>query len=185
MINLLPPSYKKEIRSEERWRIILNLEIFLFAFLVCLSLILLSVKINVQGLKKVNMILVEAERKTIEFEEERQVSLGIEDLEVRIARVNRELPRIASFFRAQTDLASLLEDLAGVLPPGSFLTAFSRPQEDSKVTLFGSCPDRDSLYQLKEALEEKESFGELEFPSSNWLDPSNFAIYLKYNHERE
>ena len=179
MINLLPPSYKKELKREEHWRIVLNLEIFLFAFLISLALILLAFKYSCQGLEEANQILVNSERKVIELEKERQVLLGMEGLGERAQGINQNLSGLVSFFRQQNDLTLIIQDLAGLLPKDSYLTGFSFKNQDSMVNLSGFCPDRDSLYQLKNNLEGKEGFQDLDFPSSNWLNPNNFNISFK------
>ena len=181
MINLLPPQYKKELKQEEKWRTILNLEIFLFAFLIALSLILLSVKINVGGLSRSQQILTESERKVIKLETERAQKLGFQNLDERVEAINLNLSKINSFYQKNPNLTQIFQDLGKILPPNSYLTNFSYQKDGFQITLSGFCPDRESLFQLKRNFESQENFKDIHFPSSNWLSPNNFYLSFKIN----
>ncbi|PIR01849.1 MAG: hypothetical protein CO031_01045 [Candidatus Nealsonbacteria bacterium CG_4_9_14_0_2_um_filter_37_38] len=186
MINLLPPSYKRELESELYWKIILNLEIFLFAFLIALTLILLAVKISCSGLDVAQQILTESEKKVIGLEQKRIEFLGIQDLEGEVKKINTNLSKLNSFYQQEVSPASILESISEILPLGSYLTKFSyRRDYDSsagryisKIDILGACPDRESLFQFKKNLEARENFKDIYFPSSNWLNPNNFTISL-------
>lgn len=179
MINLLPSSYKNELLQEEKWKIILNLEIFLFASLICLSLILLAVKISVAGLDRAQQILTESEKKTVQLEKKRTGVLGIENLEKEIKEINDKLSKLKSFYGGEPNLTRVLQKLSEILPSGSYLTGFSYQKETSQINLSGFCQDRERIFKLKENLESEEDFKELYFPSSNWLSPQNFNLSFK------
>lgn len=183
MINLLPPSYKKELLQEERWRIILNLEIFLFAFLIALSLILLSVKISTAGLNQTYQILSQSQGKVIKLEKIRLEKLGIQNLEEEIEKVNENLSQLGSFFEENPNLTKVSQNTAKSLPLGSYLTSISYREENSQIVLVGFCPDRESLFQFKNSLENQGSFENFYFPSSNWLSPQTFEIKFTIKNE--
>ena len=184
MINLLPPQYKKELKQEEKWRTILNLEIFLFAFLIALSLILLSVKVSCGGLARSQQILTESERKVIKLETEHAQKLGFQNLDERVEAINLKLSKINSFYQENPNLTQIFQDLSRILPPNSYLTNLSYQKDGFQIPLSGFCPDRGSLFQLKKNFESQKNFEDVHFPSSNWLNPNNFYLSFKINEPR-
>ena len=61
MINLLPPSYKEELRREEQFRFVLILGMLTVIFFVCLSLALLSIRAYLSGEIEAQQILVKSQ----------------------------------------------------------------------------------------------------------------------------
>jgi hypothetical protein len=179
VINLLPPQYKNELRNEEKWKIILNLEIFLFGFLIALTLILLSVKINVEGLDKAYLILNESGQKVIKLEKEHTQTLGVQNLKEEVKETNDNLSKLNSFFKEPPDLILTLGRISELLPPNSYLTDFSYQRDSNQIILSGFCENREVLFQLKKNLESQGDLKDFYFPSSNWLNPDNFKLSFK------
>jgi len=183
MINLLPPLYKEGLLREEKWKIVLNLGVFVFSALICLSLIFWTVAISVEGLNKAHKILADAEEKAIKLEEERAVFLGIDGLMAEVKIINDNLTEIISFHEEKVNFESVFESLAESLPPESYFTEFSYQKKSGQISVCGFCSTRERLFELKQTLEAKEDFKDIYFPSSNWLHPNEFCLNLKINEQ--
>ncbi len=180
MINLLPFRNKKELLSEERWRIFLILGIVFLAFLICFSLILYSIKIYLSGQITVQRILLETEEKKFKTSE-------TQNLEKEISFFNKELLELKSFYQKQLNPTEILEKISATLPDGVYLTTLSfNPLTGNdkyliQISLSGFCPAREILIAFKQNLESVENFGEVDFPPSNWLELTdiNFSVTFK------
>jgi hypothetical protein len=181
MINLLPPSYKKNILMEKRWKSILNLEIFISAFLICAFLIVLTVRIAVNGLAEAQSISTNIEEANLRIEESKTEGISMKDLEMDIRDINKSTTEVNSFFGQKRELTLILDNFSQIIPQDSYLTSFSYQKESSKVFIAGSCPDRERMLELKEGLEKREDVKNISFPSSNWLSPDKFSINFEIN----
>ena len=179
MINLLPPLYKEEFLREKKWKIALNLGVFIFAALICLSLIFWTVAISVEGLNKAHKILADAEEKTVKLEEERAAFLGVDGLMAEVRTINDDLTEIISFYEEKVNFENVFEGLAESLPPESYFTEFSYQKKSGQISVCGFCPTRERLFELKQILEAREDFKDMYFPSSNWLHPNEFCLNFK------
>lgn len=181
MINLLPPSYKKSILMERRWKLVLNLEIFLFCFLICAFLIILTVRIAVSGLAEAQTISTNMEENILDIEEEKTEGISLKDLEVNIEKINKDISEASFFFEQKRELTLILNNFSEIIPQDSYLISFSYQKESSKISISGNCPDRERMLELKENLEGREDIKNLSFPSSNWLNPNKFSLNFEIN----
>ncbi len=165
----------------KKWKLILNLEIFLFAFLICALLILLTVKIAVGALADSQTVLTEMEENNLRFEEEKRGEADMEDLEENVKEINKTISETRLFFDQKKDLTFFLESFSQILPVESYLTSFSYQKDSSKISISGFCPNRDKMVELKENIEKREEIKNLSFPSSNWLNPDKFSLSFEIN----
>ena len=174
MINLLPESEKEIILQEGNWRLILVLGTLFLLFLMTLSLIFLSININLASELNEEKILAGAE-------EERLKTAEMQDLEERINTLNGNLTRLNSFYGGQSDLTGILEKISETLPPGVYLKNFSYQKSSSQVTLSGFSLTREALVELKANIKKEKDFKDLDFPLSNFLvKPQNIDFYLTF-----
>ena len=179
MINLLPLQYKKELQQEEKYKLTLILGTLVLIFLICLILILFSIKISISGQIEAQKILLLQEEK--KFKESQ-----IQNLEEKIITSNQSLSKLNSFYQNQTNLTEILEKISETLPPTTYLTALSfNPLTTAKeekyiaqISLSGFSPTREILLEFKENLEKEEIFGEIYFPPSNWVEPTDIDFSL-------
>ncbi len=179
MINLLPQQQKEELRKEESFKLVLILGITVLAFLVCLSLILFSIKILIETQLDVQKVfLSQKEAKTSQTK----------DLEKRIKDLNLTLSQLDYFYQHKPDWLEILETIPQTLPLGTYLTAINLRQPSSEkeehlgeIFLAGYCPSRELLTDFKKNLEAEGRFQEVFFPSSNWVEPTdiNFTVNFK------
>ena len=172
MINLLPPQYKKELLTEENWKLTLILGILVLIFLLSLVLILFAIKIQVAGQVEVQKILVNLEEK--EFSH-------LKDLEEKLNSINQTLSKLDSFYQGQFRLTEFLERIPEIIPEGIYLTSLSYQKVPAQVSLTGFSPTIGSLFNFKNNLEEQEDFKEVTFPTAIWakLVDINFTVTFK------
>lgn len=174
MINLLPPQQKEELLEEEKLKLVLILGIVVLAFLISLTLILLSIKTSLSADLEIQKIYFEQRKKELE-------SPGIQELEEKIKNYNLTLSKLETFYQKQLDLTSILEEISQTLPEGTYLTTFNFNPQTSQISLTGFAPNREILLQFKENLEKTKGLKEINFPASNWIEPTdiNFSVTLR------
>jgi Tfp pilus assembly protein PilN len=173
MINLLPPQQKEELLEEERYNLVLILGILFLIFLICLILILFSIKISISG-------QLEAQKILLSQEEERFKGTQTQNLEEKIISSNQILSKLSSFYSRQISLTEVLEKISQSLPSGAYLTNFNFNSENNQVSLSGFSPSREILLEFKKNLEKEENFQEIYFPPSNWVKPTDIDFVVNF-----
>ena len=142
-------------------------------FFICLSLILLSVKIFVFGETEAQKILVEQKEKEL-------LAPQMQTLQQNLTNFNRTLFQLESFYQNQFKITKTLEEISAVFPSGVYLTNLSvNPQVKKEggwqisYNISGFSPDREKLLELKENLEKEGSFQEIYFPPVSWMKIAN------------
>lgn len=175
MINLLPPYYKEELRREERFRLVLILGMLFMAFFICLSLLLLSIRMYVSGEIQVQKIVMESQRQ--EGEE-----LRIEQ----IRQLNSEITGVSSFYAKRISLSDIIARISTALPENAHLTSFSyTPVSQStnakaKIALAGFALTTEDLLQIRTNLEQDSLFRNFRFPPSNWVRATNIDFSFDF-----
>ncbi len=176
MINLLPSQQKEEILQEEKKRLISILGILILIFLICLALILFSIKIFISSQVGIQKTILNQREKELEVSR-------IQSLEEEIKTNNAILLKLNSFYQKQINLLEVLEKIVITLPSEIYLTnlSFNKTQDEesfSQISLSGSAPTREILLEFKQNLESEEIFKEPSFPPSTWVEPTdiNFSV---------
>lgn len=171
MINLLPDPYKKAMRQEEQFRLVFILGMLLAAFFVCLSLLLLAVRISAAGQTQAQQILVESQK-------------GTEDAlrSERIRTLNEEIAQVSSFYEGRVSLSELLERISNALPQSISLTSLSYTQgtPKGKITLKGFAPRTEDLLELQTNLEKDPLVENLRIPPANWARATHIDFSLDF-----
>lgn len=173
MINLLPPEQKQELLSEEKFRMVLILGIIITAFLVSFIFILISIKI---------FISAETEVQKINFEQ-KEKELGntaFQEIENKITMANAVFSQLAVFYHKQKDVVVIFGKVFSALPSGVYLTNLSFNPVNSQISIAGFSPSRESLLKLKEKLEKENSFFDVYFPPTDWIEPININFSLNF-----
>ena len=167
MINLLPPEDKEQLKKEESFRLILILGMLSVLFFVCLSLLLLSIRIYVGGGIAAQNILIEAEKK-----QEQESPLQ------KIRLLNGDIKELERFYAQETVLSDIILRITTAVPERVYITSFSytppiRPKggkeiTNARVSLTGFGPTREDLLAFRAKLEEDALFENFNFPQSNW-----------------
>ena len=181
MINLLPPQTKTELILEEKWKLVMLLGLLFLIFLVCLSLILISINIYISGEVASQKILLEQREKEFRTPQ-------TQTLQKNLTVFNQTLSQLNSFYQSQFNISDVLEKISGLLPSGTYLTnlscvaqASSKDGWKTNCNLSGFCPDRETLLDFKANLGNEKSFGEVSFPPASWVKPINinFSVTFK------
>lgn len=167
MINLLPPEEKDILKMEEKYRLAFILGVLVLFFLVAFSLVMLSVKIYLNG-------EVEGYKILVDYEQQKSATTEAQNIEKEINSINRKLAGLSSFYQQQPRITELLEEISNIIPQGIYLTSLSLdPNQDKqgrfKVSLTGHSENRDVLLDFKNSLESESGFQGIYFPPSNWV----------------
>jgi Tfp pilus assembly protein PilN len=173
MLNLLPPQYKEELKREENFRLALILGALMFVFFICLSLLLLSIRIYVSGVINEQKILVETQ--TEAYERERIPGTNISDL-------NRSVSQVSALYNETTQVSLLLGEITQALPSGVYVNSlqYTRGEPIGKIALSGFAPTTEDLLALQANLEENERFSNFFFPVANWIDPVDINFSFSF-----
>lgn len=183
MINLLPPSFKKEIRQEENLRLLVIILALLFLFLLSTSFLLGSLRIYLSGEIKTQEARLVVQREALERHKEQEI----------IKSLNWDVLNTARLYRRQVQLGAVFVSLADNLPDSMVLENFSyTPVSEAivkeevktipaKFTLSGFAPTREILFSFKESLEADSLFQNVTFPPSNWVNSQDiiFSVSLE------
>lgn len=180
MINLLPPKYRKKLREEQRFRLILLFGVIFGIAFVALAIFLLVIQAT---LVKERLL---QESKLISFEER----ISKEDSTLgEIKTWNLQLQNIEGFKKKRRALKEVVEEIASSLPEELYLLSLSytpasevRKKEDKIVrtpaiiAVTGKAETREQLLSFKDALQENTFFAEVVFPPSNWVNPIDITF---------
>ena len=175
MINLLPPQQKEELSQEKKWKQILILAIVFSNFLICFSLILYSININISNQAAIQKIVYQERKKEIESEQ-------MVTLRDKLANFNQTISQADSFYEKQFNFTELLEKISTTLSSGIYLTNLSinpaKEQDKFNCNLSGFSPTREILLEFKQNLEKEQDFEQISFPPASWVEPAdiNFSV---------
>jgi len=181
MINLLPPQEKTNLQKEENWKLTMILGILVLVFLICLFLILFSIKIFISGEIEVQKIIFSQR-------EEEFKNPQMQNLQKNLNSFNRTLSQLDSFYQSQPNLTGILEKFSKTFPTRIYLTNLSlsprlKDGEERQLTcdISGYSPTREILLEFKKNLEKEEQFEEVYFPPANWVQSKdiNFTVSFK------
>lgn len=178
MINLLPPQFKKELLREERYKLILILEILILFFLTTLFLSFFLIKIFL--FQKTELQKIETS-----LEEKKFVISQIQEFEKEISSINRDLSKLNSFYQNQIFWTLYLEKISQLLPSDLYLTNLSinslaKEKNQLQVGLAGFSPNREKLLEFKQKLEATPDFKKIYFPPLNWVKPNDIDFSLTF-----
>lgn len=178
MTNLLPPEERGELILKNRERLAIVLGLIVLIFLVCLILILLSIRFyiltNVISQKNI-LNQVENNYKTPEF-------IKFKDT---IQKHNNNIIRINSFYEEEIYFSPILKIISNIPhPDGVYLTELSlnRDNENKKldITVSGFSNFRENLLVFKKNIEENKEIKEPYFSPESWTNPQGVRFYLAF-----
>jgi Tfp pilus assembly protein PilN len=170
MINLLPPEEKKVLEVEENWKLVMIIGSLLLVFLICLTLFLSTIKLSISRKLKSQQILVEAEERELKKPE-------AHDIREKITLANQNLSKLKNFYQEQVSLVNISENISNTLSPGMYLTDLSYQKDTFRISISGSAPAKEALFEFKKNLEQE--FKEVSLSNQSWIDPANFQVTFK------
>lgn len=174
MINLLPPGQKEELEQEEILKLVLTFGIIILAFLVSLTLILVSIKFSLLADLRAQEIYIEQKQEELEKPE-------TQELKAKIGEYNLILSKLEAFYQGQPDLTSIFEEISSLAySEGVYLIAFKFDSQTSQVSLTGFSPTCEILLQFKENLEKTKGLKEVVFPDDPWFQDTNINFLVTF-----
>ena len=178
MINLLPPKEKEEILQENNMSLVIVLGNIFVICLVCLALILFSLKFYILArVSSEEFFLNDAEKqyKTPDFLQTKQI----------VQKYNETLIKIDNFYKKEVHLYDTLKTILEIQRPNGLLftrITIDRKKEDNafKVSLNGVSDTRDNLLIFKDNIENNKVIGNLNFPASNWVRSKDISFSLSF-----
>jgi hypothetical protein len=177
MINLLPPEEKLVLKKEQSRKLAIVLVSEIIIFLICLILVLLSVKFYLMG---------ELSSKTYTLAEQKTESLSHDfiNLQYVISKYNQLLPIVSSFYNNQFLPDQALITLLKVeRPNGLYFTNLSLNSDQpaaAKAIISGFSSTRDGLVAFKANLEKQPKIKNVNVSPESWISIKdvNFNISL-------
>ncbi len=178
MINLLPKTQLEELEKEKKIKILVILGIVFSLTLLAFNLILFALKIFSSSKLEIQNIIFEQREKELEIYQ-------IKDKEKEIKRYNSLFSNLLNFYQNQINVVEILKKVSNLIPENAYLKSFKFKKIFEKdfiaeIFLTGYSPDRETLIKIKENIEKEKSFGELNFPVSNWASQFNIDFSLSF-----
>ncbi|HEX9722593.1 MAG TPA: PilN domain-containing protein [Candidatus Paceibacterota bacterium] len=170
MINLLPPENKEALKQEETFRLALILGILSILFFLCLSLLMLSIRIYVGGEIATQRFVVESARKGQE-----------ESPFQKIRTLNGDIGSINQFYANQVKVSDVMRDIANAMPPRVHLTSINYTSPGGRVSLVGFAAGAEDLLAFRDAIEQDEVFENAMLPPSTWVVSQNIDFSLSFD----
>lgn len=172
MINLLPPYHREELRGEERFRLVLIVGILCMVFFICLSLLLLSIRVYVSGEIEAQQILAESQKQE-----------GGELRVQQIRELNSDIGGVSAFYATQQTLSGIIARISNALPENVYITSLSYAPiapSKAKIALTGFAPQTEDLLQIRTSLQADSLFQNFRFPPSNWVRATNINFSFDF-----
>lgn len=179
MINLLPSFAKKELRAQERMRLLIILLYSVFGAVLCFTLALASLQIFMENRLQESRFPLDSAK-----EELARKSVSLQSIE----QFNWQVNSLSAFFQKRASQTAVLERLASLKPEGIVFSVFSytaptvvavgdqQRQDPAKISVSGFAPTRDVLLEFREHLQNDSSFQNVQFPPSNWVSPFDITF---------
>jgi len=178
MINLLPQKEKQELLFLKNRNLVIVLGSITMIFLICLSLVLLSLKFYI--LQKVSL-----EKSILDDTESEYQTDNFLLLLESINQYNKSLSRADSFYKKQLYFSSALKEVAGIQRSQSLRfdsIVLEKNSEDDKIkaNIYGISSNRDALLAFKENIEKQDGFVNVYIPPDNLVKPTNVNFNLSF-----
>jgi Tfp pilus assembly protein PilN len=181
VINLLPQKEKELLKLEVKKKMILIIWLLFLFFLLCFTLILLSIKFYLNGeadLQKVFIREVQNKQQQAEFS----------DIQKKIENFNQTLNKISIFYGEKVYFSQAVERVINLLPKDAYLTDISMgvlPGDEGsssvRVALSGMVSTRESLFDFKKNVESQKGITSVSLPPSDWIKAENLNFFMTFN----
>ena len=183
MINLLPSEQKDKLYQYRIKKMMLVLGFIGTVFLVSLSILLLTINIRLRG-------EVDYQGAVLEAKKGKSKTSQIEKIQDQFSTYNKKLTKLEKFYKERNYPSGFFEEVNSTLPSSIRLNslAYQKVTEGdykAQASFSGYCPDRSVLLQLKENMDEKSKWENVDFPPSNWVEPADINFNVSFKIEDE
>ncbi|MFA5747112.1 MAG: hypothetical protein WC926_03475 [Candidatus Paceibacterota bacterium] len=175
MINLLPPSQKKDLKQEKNFKLVLTFGLLSISYLLSLGLLLFLAKI---------MLNADMETQKTHFDQKNGQLERLKDLQNKVAESNSVFLNLKNFYSEQTDYSDAFNKISSAFPSGISVYSVSFLSEDDEavsVSLRGFSKTREDLNAFKKSLEAKtDNFSSVVFPPESWIKKTNIDFEIGF-----
>jgi Tfp pilus assembly protein PilN len=177
MINLLPLEEKQKLLSKKKEKLTMILGIIVLVFLVCLTLVLLSIKFYI-------LAETDSQKNILEQTQKENQTPDSANFNGIIQKYNGILTQIDSFYKKEIYFNQALDIISSVeSPAGLYLTNLSLKRDESgkiKVNVSGTSDTRDNLLLFKKNIEGDTEIKNSYFSPESWISPKNVNFSLSF-----
>jgi len=177
MINLLPPEEKQKLFFEKKEKLAMILGIVVLVSLICLTLILFSIKFYI-------LAETDYQKKILEQTKLVDQTPDFINLNSTIQKYNGILAQLNSFYKKEIYFSQALKIITGVpSPKGLYLTNFSLSRDSSgiiQVSASGVSDTRENLLVFKNNIEGSIEIKNSYFSPESWISPKNVNYSLTF-----
>jgi len=177
MINLLPLEERQKLILKKNEKLAVVLNIIIVVFLVCLTLVLLSIKFYILADTDNQKIALQQTQKEYQAPEFANLSSVIKKYNLTIAQLD-------SFYKKEIYFNEALNIITSVpSPKGLYLTNFSLDRNENgtiKVIVTGISDTRDNLLIFRKNIEADTKIKNSYFSPESWIDPKNANFSLTF-----
>jgi len=182
MINLLPPKEKEELLLQRNKKLVMVLGNTVLVVLVCLILILLSLKFYILSeisYQKSNLDIAEKNYQM-------PTNLSVKDM---IVGYNESLKKVDDFYKKEIYMSDAIKDILSVPRSGAIYfkeitinrsNANKISPEKIKVSLYGVSNTRNDLIVYKNNIESNKKIKNVYFPPDSWVKNKDVNFYLDF-----
>lgn len=178
MINLLPPREKENLLNEEKWKLVLTIELAVFSFLISLALIFISINISVASqaeyqqtlLAQREMELQKAETKTFKAE---------------LSSINDLLSKLNVFYQQRAVLGGSFSKISLMIPDEISIEQisimpFKKDEKKFQVSISGNAPLVENLIEFRQNLSKNPDISQISFPSSVLVEAEDIDFSITF-----
>lgn len=178
MINLLPPEQKKELLLKKKIHLIIVLGSVFTIFIICLSLILLSLKFYLL-ITIYSMEFQTANTKDL---------LKLTEAKKEITEYNFKINNLKSFYENQLFFNEMLRSTLEVdIPKGVYIIYILSEKNNNEIetTIYGFSDLRENLILFKDNIDKSNIIKSPYFSPDSWTKTSNINFYLTFKYEKQ
>jgi len=180
MINLLPPKEKNDLFLKKIKNLVIILGGVILVFLICLILILTSIKFNL--LSKISDQTYLSQETQNQYQSDTVITLKNS-----IQKYNTSIPQALSLYQSGNRISDVLGIISEIpRPQGLYFTNISIDGKSNNnkiiINITGVSPARDDLVAFQKNLEEESLIKNASFSSNSWISPgkTNFNLTLEF-----
>ena len=177
MINILPPEEKEKLLFEEKTKLIIILGTTILIPLICLILLLLSIRLHVLGEENFQAINLEQAKKKYQTPD----FLTFKDI---IQKNNTIVVQLASFYKKEVYFTKALKIISSISRPQKlYLTNISLTRTENQkisVTASGFSESREDLLAFQKSIEENKEIQKIYFSPESWINSKNVTFHLTF-----
>jgi hypothetical protein len=178
MINLLPSKEKYMLELDRTKSLVIILCSIVLVSLICLVLILLSVKFSV-------LSEVSYQKSVLEQASQQYRFADSEKLKESIKKYNEIMPEVLSFYQKEVYFSEAVAVISEISrPEGVYFASASldgqKYEGEIEVNISGVSSTRDNLILFKKNIESQNGIRNVSFSSESWINPTNIKFKLTF-----